>query len=45
MRRISVWALSALALLARAAAADVAPGDVIRAANREQVRELVPAEF
>ena len=45
MRRISVWTLSACALLARMAAADVAPGDVIRAANREQVRELVPAEF
>ncbi len=29
----------------RTASADVAPGDVITTANREQVRELVPAEF
>jgi hypothetical protein len=35
----------ALAVLARIAAADVAPGDVITAANKEQVRELVPPEF
>ncbi len=35
----------ALAALARTGAADVAPGDVITAANKEQVRGLVPPEF
>jgi len=45
MRRSSL-ALAALALaLAPAARADVSPGDVISAANKEKVRGLVPAEF
>ncbi len=34
-----------LAALGRLAVADVALGDVITAANEEQVRELVPPEF
>ncbi|MEX2207852.1 MAG: DUF1329 domain-containing protein [Myxococcota bacterium] len=44
-RPVSLVLSLAFVLSARVAAADVAAGDVITAANKEQVRELLPGEF